>query len=210
MSIGITTPDQRPAAARRSLDVLVVDDHPAVRAGVRAVLEDEPGIGAVAAVATAGDALAHAERHAPAVAVVDYHLPDRDGLALTRQLKALRPAPGVVIFSAYADAALTVAATVAGADGLANKGGRGDELCEAVRAVAAGREAMPPIPPAVMQTMARRLEADDLSIFGMLMHRVAPGEIAETLDITPQWLEARRWAILSRLARPGRRPLRLA
>jgi DNA-binding NarL/FixJ family response regulator len=183
------------------LDVLVVDDHQAVRAGVQALLGDEPGIRDVATVATADEALEHAIRDQPDVAVVDYHLPDRNGLALTRQLKALTPAPGVVLYSAFADAELAVAAIVAGADGLASKGSRGDELCRAVRAVAAGRGAMPPPDPASMRRVGERLHADDLPILGMLVHGTPPAEIAHTLGMTPEWLEARRWAMLSRLTR---------
>lgn len=185
--------------AGRMLEILVVDDHPAVRAGLRAVLADEPDIGSVATVATADEALAHAQRRPPAVAVVDYHLSGRDGLALTRRLKTLIPAPGVVIFSAYADAALTVAAIVAGADGVINKGGRGDELCHAVRAVAAGRGAMPAVVPGTMDAIAGRLDDEDLPILGMLLHGIAPDEIATVLGITPAWLDARRWAMLTRL-----------
>jgi DNA-binding NarL/FixJ family response regulator len=188
------------------LDVLVVDDHPAVRAGLMALLGDEPGIRDVATAATAEEALDHAALHEPAVAVLDYHLPDRNGLALTRQLKALHPPPAVVVFSAFADDELAVAAMIAGADGLASKGSRGDELCRAVRAVAAGRGAMPPITPATMRLTGERLCADDLPILGMLVHGTPPAEVAQTLGMTPEWLEARRWAMLSRLTRdPVRR-----
>jgi DNA-binding NarL/FixJ family response regulator len=101
---------------------------------------------------------------------------------------------------------------IAGADGLASKGSRGDELCRAVRAVAAGRGAMPPISPATMRLIGERLGADDLPILGMLVHGTPPAEVAQTLGMTPEWLEARRWAMLSRLTRDpvrrGRDPAR--
>src|SRR5947209_18079286 len=83
--------------------LLVVDDHAAVRAGVRDLLADEPDFDVVAAVATAEEALSVAERLVIDLAIVDYQLSGRTGLWLSRRLKRLAQAPRVVIYSAYAD-----------------------------------------------------------------------------------------------------------
>jgi two-component system, NarL family, response regulator DevR len=189
------------------VSVLIVDDHPAVRAGVERVLADEADIAPVAIVATARDALAEVQRLSPRVAVVDYHLPDRDGLSLTRQLKALPRPPAVLIYSAFADARITVGAIVAGADGVANKNCRADELCAAVRAIANGSSSLPAVPPDVISAIAAELDVDDLPILGMLMNGTPPAELADVLGVTTEWLEMRRWAILQAVAgRRGRRP----
>ena len=78
---------------RRPLRLLVVDDHPAVRAGLRQLLDDQADFEVAAAVATADEALAIAEREPIDVAVVDYQLGGRNGLWVSRKLKRLSPAP---------------------------------------------------------------------------------------------------------------------
>lgn len=200
-------PLRRPEDARAPVSVLVVDDHPAVRVGVESVLGAEADLTVLASVATAREAFTEVEHGHPRVAVVDYHLGDRDGLTVTRRLKMLDPSVRVLVYSAYADATLTVAAIVAGADGIVHKGGDGDELCGAVRAVAAGRRAYPAVTPAALATIGARLDADDIPILGMLIHGTPPDEVARTLGISHEWLSARRWAMVQRLLRrpPGRR-----
>jgi DNA-binding NarL/FixJ family response regulator len=185
--------------------VLVVDDHPAVRAGVEAVLAREPDLEAVATVATPDQAMAAAHGRKPDVAVIDYNLPSGDGLTLARRMKALPKPPGVLIYSAYADAPLSVAAVVAGADGVVDKGGDGDELCRAIRFVAAGRSVRPRVLPSALRTVGERLDPVDVPIFGMLWHRTPPSEIARVMGVTERWLNGRRWAMLRRLTGPGQR-----
>ena len=134
------------------LRVLVVDDHPAVRLGLLQLLDDQPDFVVVEAACSAEEARSLAEREPIDVAVVDYQLGSRSGLWLTRMLKELEPAPGVVMYSAYCDGPLAAACVVAGADGLVSKGGVGAELCHAVRAVARGYSRLPLVPP----TLGRR------------------------------------------------------
>jgi tellurite resistance protein TerC len=184
---------------RRRTRVLLVDDHPAVRAGLRAVIAASPDLTPAAAAATARDALAQAKALAPDVVVVDYYLPDNDGLSLTRQLKALPQPPRVLVYSAYADPPMTIGAIVAGADGIAGKSSNGDELCLAIRTLANGRTAIPPVPPSALKAIASRLDPDDTPILAMLVHGIPAAEIADVLGITEQWLHTRRWAILKHL-----------
>jgi two-component system, NarL family, response regulator DevR len=130
----------------RPVRVLIVDDHSAVRAGVAGVLAAEADLDPVAVVATPRDAAAEARRLSPEVAIVDYHLPGRDGLSLTIELKRLPHPPAVLIYSAFADARLAVGAIVAGADGIVKKSSTGQELCAAVRSAARGLRATPDVP----------------------------------------------------------------
>ncbi len=195
--------------------VMVVDDHPAVREGLCSMLEIEPDLENVALAGCARDALEAARHYRPAVAVVDYHLPDEDGLALCLRLKAGPNPPAVLVYSAFADEQLTLLAAIAGADGLMSKTADPDELVAAVRAVARDERLELRGSTQVMQAMASRLDSEDLPILGMLMHRTPPAEIAETLNISEQWLTARRWAMLeclrggpSRRTRPARRDSR--
>lgn len=183
----------------------VVDDHPAVRAGLRFMLATEPGFEVVATAATAAEAYEQVERQRPDLAIVDYQLPGEDGLSLCYRLKSLAAPPRVLILSAFADDALAVTAVIAGADGLINKGSPTD-LCEAAAALAGGETLVPEISPDVMEASGCKLDPEDLPILGMLIHGVPADDIAETLGVERAWLAVRRWGILERLRdRPLRR-----
>ena len=84
--------------------VLVVDDHPAMQAGLTAVLRAEPGLVPVGAVETEFELWPALTRTRPDVVLLDYHLTSSNGLALCRQVKRTLPPPAVLLFSAYADA----------------------------------------------------------------------------------------------------------
>ncbi len=176
--------------------LLVVDDHAAVRAGLRELLDDERDFEVVAAVATAEEAMSVAETQPVDVAVVDYQLEGRSGLWISRKLKRLAQPPAVLIYSAYTDGVLAAAAVVAEADGMVSKGGLGSDLCAAIRSVAGGRLELPPVPPWLSEALRRRLDHEEQAIFGMLLAGIKPSEIAETLGLSAAGLESRLWAML--------------
>jgi DNA-binding NarL/FixJ family response regulator len=179
--------------------VIVVDDHAAVREGVRAMLGCEPDLDPVAVAATAADAAELAAAGRPDVMLIDYHLPDEDGLSLCLYLKSRPGAAAALVYSAFADEHLIPLAVIAGADGVVAKATRPDELCETVRALARGEARMPPLTQPAMESAAARLDTEDLPIFGMLAHGTPADEIAATLRMDPAWLIARRWAMLEQL-----------
>ena len=102
------------------LTVLIVDDHPAVRAGLRGLLEDEDDLRVVATAATAREGFDAIADLQPTLALLDHHLPDDDGLSLCLRTRALEAPPRVVVYSAFADDAMAVRAAIAGAN--ANSG----------------------------------------------------------------------------------------
>jgi DNA-binding NarL/FixJ family response regulator len=188
--------------------VLVVDDHPAVRAGLVAVLRTEPGLLPVAAAADPDGALAEPRWRHPDVALVDYHLREGNGLLLCRDLKSLPAPPRVLIYSAFADAGLCLPASIAGADGLIDKGTPTDELFERVRTVARGGTALQ-VTADAMAAGAARLETRDLPILGMLIQRTPTAEIAKVLRLDERELGSRVEAMLRRLSiRTGHDPQR--
>ena len=149
------TPDAGPSirdggavagSARRQIRVLVVDDHPAVRLGLRQLLEDEPDFEVVAVCATAESAVSQAQATRVDVAVVDHHLGDRNGLWVSRRLKRLPQPPVVIIYSAYASDHLAANSVVAEADATLSKAGLGSELCDAIRSLAHGGRMQPRVP----------------------------------------------------------------
>jgi DNA-binding NarL/FixJ family response regulator len=192
-----------PSAAPPSVSVttlLIVDDHPAVRGGLAALLAPEPDLRVAASAADSGSALACAEQHAPGLALIDFHLPGEDGLGLCLRLESAVPRPGLVLYSAFADDLLAVLAAVAGADALVPKSADPDQLLAVLRAVSAGERQLAPPSPAALATVSAALEPADLPVVGMLAHRTPPSEVADTLSVSVGWLLARRWAILRRLS----------
>lgn len=97
------------------LRVLVVDDHPIVREGVRRILEAAPDMQVVGEASDAASALALAARLLPDAAVVDVGLPDMSGLQLVRLLKAQRAELTIVMLSMYDDAEYARESRAAGA-----------------------------------------------------------------------------------------------
>jgi DNA-binding NarL/FixJ family response regulator len=191
--------ENRPSAGSERIRLLVVDDHAAVRRGLRELLEDQPDFRVIDAVPSAEEAMSVAGRKELDVAVVDYQLGGRNGLWVSRKLKRLPRPPRVVIYSAYCDGVLAAAAVVAEADGLVSKGGLGSDLCDAIRGVAGGRSSLPMVPRRVAEMTRRRLDGDEQVIFGMSRAGIARAEIATTLGISESRLESRMWEMLQKL-----------
>lgn len=185
-----------PVARKR---LVVVDDHPAVRAGLRELLANEADFDVIAAVASAEAGMEVAQREPIDVAVVDYQLGGRNGLWLSRKLKRLPEPPAVLIYSAYTDGVLAAAAVVAQADAIVSKGRLGSDLCHEIRCAAAGERHLPALPPRLAESLRRRLDHDEQAVFGLLLAGLDPAEVAGTLGLTTPEMESRLWRLLRRL-----------
>lgn len=193
------------------IGVLVVDDHPAVRAGLAGLLRSEPGLSCLAAAASAEAAIDAALRTEPAVVVADYELPDRDGLTLCCDLKALPTAPGVIMYSAFARPGLLPAAAVAGADAMLDTAAPSDELFETIRIVARGKGRLPTPPAEVMERSFSLLDTEEIVLFGMAVNGAPPDEIAAVAGDHPYDIRRQLRALLARLrAAPAERETRPA
>jgi DNA-binding NarL/FixJ family response regulator len=179
---------------------VVADDHPAVLAGLVGLLRSEPGFVPVQAVGSAEDAMREVSRHAPDLALIDYNLPDRDGLVLCCDLKALPAPPRVVLYSAFAGPRLSLAAIVAGAEAVVPKGVPVDEMFELLRGVARGALSRPVAPPGVVEHCVQRLDATDIPIFGMAMARTPLDEIAAVTGDEVDGIRRRIRSLVERLA----------
>jgi DNA-binding NarL/FixJ family response regulator len=163
--------------------VLVVDDHPAVSAGLLGVLRAEPGLVPVGAAGSTEQALDAVRRLTPDVVLADYHLPDRNGAMLTWELKQLSEPPGVVIYSAFAEPRLSLVAAIAGAEGVLDKNRPIEAIFETVRAVATGSARVGPLPLDAVQDGARFVDPQDQSIFGLALAGEQAEQIAAVLRI---------------------------
>ena len=178
--------------------MLMVDDHPALRAGLNAVLQAAPGFVPVDAVEGEHDLWPALRRSRPDVILLDYHLEGRDGLALCRQVKRTTLPPAVLVYSAYADMPLSVAAALAGADGLVNKGIRARELFDAIRTVAAGRRLLPQPSTELMEAIAARVDPGDLAIIRLVLEGEEPAAVAGALQLDADELSARIDGLIAR------------
>lgn len=126
--------------------VLLVDDHPLVRAGVRRVLETNPDIRIVAEAASGDAALELLERETPDVLVLDLAMPDTDGLEVLRRAKRRWPELGVVILTMHANPEYLKRAIQYGADAYVLKESAAQELVAAVDRVRRGQSDQRPQP----------------------------------------------------------------
>jgi DNA-binding NarL/FixJ family response regulator len=119
--------------------VLVVDDHPVLRAGLEAVLRSEPGFVCVGVADGGAEMMRVLPRTKPDVVVLDRRLGEEDGLALCAALCSQPGSPQVVIYTADPDAEVEAAARAAGACAVVEKATAIDALFDALRiAVRAG------------------------------------------------------------------------
>jgi DNA-binding NarL/FixJ family response regulator len=153
---GIPRPGGSAAADRDAVRVLVADGHALVRAGLRALLETDRGIGVVGEAATGDEAVALARRTGPEVAVIDAWLPGLDSVEATARISA-DSGGAVLVLLAHEEDEVLLAAVRAGASGALVKDTAPAALVGGVKAVARGQALLSP-------PMTRRLIAELASI----------------------------------------------
>jgi len=126
------------------LRVLIADDHPLFRDGLRAMFESEPDIELVGEAATGQEAVDLAGRLLPDVALMDIQMPDLDGIEATRRVIAASPKTRVLMVTMFEDDESVLAAMRAGARGYVVKGMRSADAIRAIRAVAQGEAIFSP------------------------------------------------------------------
>jgi DNA-binding NarL/FixJ family response regulator len=112
----------------------------------------------------------------------------------------------VVAYTEASDPALEVALRVASADGVVDKQAAPDALFEALRVVAKGQSALPPLTPGQLRAAAARVESDDLALLAMLVDRTPAADVRDTLKLDTRRFTRRVERLLGRL-RPRRSTL---
>jgi two-component system response regulator DevR len=124
--------------------VMLVDDHEVVREGLRALLNRRPNMSVVAEAGTVAQAIEMATTYTPDVIVMDVRLPDGTGVEACREIKEKLPAVRTIMLTSYADDEAVFASIIAGASAYLLKQTRGQQLAEAVEAVARGESLLDP------------------------------------------------------------------
>ena len=128
-----------------AIRVLIVDDHPVVRMGLRVITEVDPEIIVTGEAASAAEAILAVRQHRPDAVLLDVRLPDRSGLDVCREIKSQPSAPRVLFLTSFADNTLVLAAMQAGGDGYLLKDNEPRDIVAAIRTVLGGSRMFDPI-----------------------------------------------------------------
>ena len=153
--------------------VLIVDDHPVVREGLRALLADEKyGVEVVGLAGDGEEAVARARELRPDVTLMDMVMPRKSGLEAITEILTEQPDAHILMLTSYSNENEIAAAIRSGAMGYLHKDSLMDELVHAIRSVAMGRMSLPP-------ELTRR----------MLSDQTAPAAAAPIDELTERELE---------------------
>jgi DNA-binding NarL/FixJ family response regulator len=190
LPIGEDEPELPPTSVGQQIRVLIVEDHRMFAQALRAALDETDDIAVTGAMATAREGVQAARTTQPDVVLMDYRLPDGDGVDAARQIKADRPETKVVMLTAASDDSVLSQAIQAGCSGYLTKDHTVDELILAVRAAHNG-EAL--ISPAMLSRLLDRLSdrsrpgADltsrETEVLRLLARGLSNQAIATELDI---------------------------
>jgi two-component system, NarL family, invasion response regulator UvrY len=171
--------------------VLVVDDHPSVRAGVSAILEREIANVQCTMAGSAAEAIQRADESDWDAVVLDMTMPGRSGSETISDLKRLRPHARILVYSVHHESQFGVRTLRAGADGYLTKDRPIAELLEAVRTLLDGRRY---ISPALADALATAVTAPEpahlklsdreMQVYRLLVEGKSPTEIASELSLS--------------------------
>ena len=157
------------------IQVIVIDDHPIVRAGMRTILDAAGDITVIAEGTRGADALQLLRAQRPDVLVLDVNLPDVNGIEVTRQLRAQNISTAILILTVHNDAETIFGLLESGAAGYVVKDDALETLVSAVRAVARGETWLSP-------TVAQKVVA-------RATHREPNPTRSESLPLTPREIQ---------------------
>jgi two-component system, NarL family, response regulator len=190
----------------RPLSVLLADDHPVVREGLRAVLDRRPDISVVAEAGTGRQAVEEFVRHRPDIVLMDLRMPEMDGVDAISAILEEAPSAHIVVLTTYGDDEDVYRAMRAGAKGYLLKDAPRDELLECIRAVHAGRTL---VSPAVAERLAEHLAVPELSareldVLRLIGEGRANKQIAVVLGVSEGTVKTHVNGILTKLGAADR------
>jgi DNA-binding NarL/FixJ family response regulator len=191
--------------------ILVVDDHPIVRDGLVAVLEDQPDFEVIGSVGSAEEALKRVADDAPDVVLLDLELSGMNGIEAIPQLLQIAPDVSILIFTAYDTDERVLNAIKAGARGYLLKGAAGDEIAKAIRILGGGGSYLEPrVAAKVMAEIGSpRLRKNLLSpreaeILRLVSEGLPNKQIAASLGITERTVRFHLTSIFAKLGAENR------
>jgi DNA-binding NarL/FixJ family response regulator len=182
------------------ITVLLVDDHPLVRRGLRRILDDEIDIAVVGEAGDGADAVQLARRPQPKVVLMDWAMPGMDGLLATKKIVKSCPESAVLMLSMHSESTWVRQAVEAGARGYIMKSALELDLSAAIKRVAAGELLFdPPLPQGSAAKRARDCELTkrELEILKLIVDGNSNKEIAAELKLSENTIGAHRANIMA-------------
>jgi len=199
-------------AHRNKLTIVIADDHPVFRHGLREIIQAERGFKVVGEAGDGEEALEMIRKLRPAIAVLDVSMPKLDGLEVSRQLTGEGPAVGVILVTMYREQKLFTRALEAGVRGYVLKDSAATDIISCIKAVAAGQNYASPELTTFLVNQVRQAEtgelprsdlaaltATELRILALLADYKTSKEIAVDIFISPRTVDTHRNHICQKL-----------
>jgi two-component system, NarL family, response regulator NreC len=191
--------------------IVLADDHPVVRHGVRSLLQSDGDLAVIGEASDGIETVQMVEKLQPDVLVVDLMIPGLNGLEITRQVKQRSPGTRIIILSMHANEPYVLEALKNGASGYVLKDSSGTDLIQAIRAVAAGQRYLsPPLSERAVEAYMMKSQETSYDAYEGLTDRerevlqlAAEGlsnpDIAGRLSISPRTVETHRANLMRKL-----------
>lgn len=184
--------------------VLIVDDHPVVREGLRGMLESDPAITVAGEAGSGEEAVARASALAPDVVLMDLRMPGGDGVNATTRILAARPETRVIVLTTYETDQDIVRAVEAGAAGYLLKDTSRADLIAAIAAAARGETVLSPSVATKLVTRLRTPAASSLSrreteVLALVARGLTNAEIGRALFISETTVKTHLLRVFTKL-----------
>ncbi|MEV7806383.1 response regulator transcription factor [Microbispora sp. NPDC088329] len=186
------------------LRLMIVDDHPVVREGLRGMLESDPGITVVGEAASGDEAVVRARDLTPDVILMDLRMPGGDGVSATARILTDRPESRVIVLTTYETDQDIVRAVEAGATGYLLKDTSRADLLTAIAAAARGETVLSPSVATRLVTRMRAPVAESLSrreteVLALVARGLTNAEIGRELFISETTVKTHLLRVFSKL-----------
>lgn len=202
---------KKPRASSSDIRLLIVDDHAAIREGLRTLLSREPGLEVCGDVGTVAEALALVREESPTMAIIDISIGEESGLDLIRRIKGLDATVRMLAWSMYNDLHFAERALGAGAMGYINKREGTKTIIEALRMIQGGdvylsagmkNQLLQRIVggrPSVEKTPIETLTNRELEVFRLIGNGMTTAKISKSLHLSVKTVETHRQRIKAKL-----------
>ena len=184
--------------------ILMADDHPVVRAGIRGMLETQPDFEVIAEAENGQEAVASASKLKPDVILMDLRMPQMEGVEAIGKIKESQPEIHILVLTTYDTDADIVRAVEAGATGYLLKDAPREELFRAVRATARGEAVLAPIVAARLMGKMRSpgeesLSPREIEVLLLVARGATNQDVAEKLHISKATVKSHLLQIYQKL-----------
>lgn len=190
------------------INLIITDDHPIVRQGIRQILEGCIDINAIDEAENGEQLIRKIMKNEYDVVLLDISMPGRNGLEILKELKSIKPSIAVLILSVYPEEQYAIRAMKLGASGYLTKSSAPEELISAIQHVGSGRKY---ITLSLAETIANQIKSEseaplhealserELEVMCQMAKGKSPKEIAEKLSISSKTLSTYRERILVKM-----------